>query len=186
MNVPPLVRVQLQAGYGPKPVLNDIRFELQRGEVLGLVGTSGAGKSTLVLSMLGLLPWRGGSVRGKFEFEGRDLLALPERKWRELRGRRIALIPQSPMTALNSAVCLRTHFREAWKAHEASTREFDSRLRELLEEVQLPADSEFLRKRPTQISVGQAEERLAAPHRPSPLNCPRSAESSSKANVSRQ
>ena len=87
-----------------------------------------------------------------------------------MRGRRVALIPQSPTTALNSAVSLRTHFREAWKAHEPAIAGLESRMRELLEEVQLPADEEFLRRKPGQISVGQAQRvliALALLHRPS-------------------
>jgi ABC-type glutathione transport system ATPase component len=170
MSTAPLLRVHIDAGYSGKPVLRDIRFELERGQVLGLVGASGAGKSTLVLSLLGLLPWRGGSVSGTVELEGEKLLPLSERKLRALRGRRIAFIPQSPMTALNAAISLRSHFREAWKAHsrEGQTA-LDSRMRELLTEVQLPSDDEFLRRRPAQISVGQAQRvliALALLHRP--------------------
>ena len=170
MSTAPLLRVHMDAGYSGKPVLRDIRFELERGQVLGLVGASGAGKSTLVLSLLGLLPWRGGSVSGTVELEGEKLLPLSERKLRALRGRRIAFIPQSPMTALNAAISLRSHFREAWKAHsrEGQTA-LDSRMRELLTEVQLPSDDEFLRRRPAQISVGQAQRvliALALLHRP--------------------
>lgn len=166
----PLLRVTLDAGYRGKPVLHDIRFELQQGEVLGLVGTSGAGKSTLVLSLLGLLPWRGGRVTGEVLLDDQNLLTLSERQLRKLRGRSIAVIPQSPMTALNSAISLQTHFNEAWKAHER--REyvaFMARLEELLAEVQLPSDEEFLRRRPPQISVGQAQRvliALALLHRP--------------------
>ena len=170
MNGEPLLRVNLEAGYSGRAVLRDIRFELDRGEVLGLVGTSGAGKSTLVLSLLGLLPWRGGRVSGEAVLEGEDLLLLPERKLRSLRGRKIALIPQSPMTALNAAISLQTHFNEAWRAHEKSGRAaLDHRLRELLAEVQLPSDAEFLRRRPAEISVGQAQRvliALALLHRP--------------------
>jgi len=158
-----LLRVNLEASYPGKTVLHDIRFELNQGEILGLAGTSGAGKSTLVLSLLGLLPWRGGRVSGEVKLEGENLLALSERRLRELRGRKVALIPQSPMTALNSAITLQSHFVEAWKAHERSNRsELDRRVQELLAEVQLPCDREFLCRRPSQISVGQAQRVLVA------------------------
>jgi ABC-type glutathione transport system ATPase component len=170
MNADPLLRVNIQAHYSGKPVLRDIQFEIQRGEALGLVGTSGAGKSTLVLSLLGLLPWRGGRVTGEVLLESENLLALSERKLRALRGRKVALIPQSPMTALNAAISLQNHFSEAWKAHEKSDRAaLDRRMRELLAEVQLPSHREFLQRRPSQISVGQAQRvliALALLHRP--------------------
>jgi ABC-type glutathione transport system ATPase component len=170
MNVEPLLQVNLEAVYPGKTVLRGIRFELQRGELLGLVGTSGAGKSTLVLSLLGLLPWRGGRVTGEVILEGENMLALNERRLRELRGRKVALIPQSPMIALNSAISLRSHFVEAWKAHENNGRAaLDRRMNELLTEVQLPSDRDFLRRRPSQISVGQAQRvliALALLHRP--------------------
>lgn len=170
MNGETLLRVQLSASYSGRTILSGIQFELQPGEILGLVGSSGAGKSTLVLSLLGLLPWRGGRVSGTVLLRGQNLLELSERQLRSLRGREIALIPQSPMTALNAAVSLRRHFEEAWKAHEkrdAAT--LHERLRELMAEVQLPADAEFLERRPGQISVGQAQRvliALALLHRP--------------------
>jgi len=170
MNDEPLLQVRLDAEYAGKPVLRDIHFELEHGEALGLVGTSGAGKSTLVLSLLGLLPWRGGRVTGNVMFEGENLLQLSERKLRTLRGRRIAYVPQSPMTALNSAISLRSHFVEAWKAHSTEGQTvLDARMGELLTEVRLPSDAEFLRRRPAQISVGQAQRvliALALLHRP--------------------
>jgi ABC-type glutathione transport system ATPase component len=156
------MRVRLGASYAGKTVLHDIDFDLHRGEVLGLVGTSGAGKSTLVLSLLGLLPWRGGRVTGKIVLDGQDLLQLSEGRLRELRGRQLALIPQSPMTALNSAISLESHFREAWRAHEKNGAASLARVQRLLDEVQLPSDTEFLRRRPSQISVGQAQRVLIA------------------------
>jgi peptide/nickel transport system ATP-binding protein len=163
MNGDPLLHIDIQASYSGKPILRDIRFDIERGEVLGLVGTSGAGKSTLVLSLLGLLPWRGGRVTGEVKLEGENLLALPERRLRALRGRKVALIPQSPMTALNSAISLQSHFSEAWKAHEKNdSAALDRRMRELLAEVQLPSHREFLHRRPSQISVGQAQRVLIA------------------------
>ena len=169
----PLLRVRLTAGYGAAPVLHDISFDLERGEALGLIGTSGAGKSTLVMALLGLLPWRGGSVSGEVLFEGKNLLRLPEREARELRGKRFALIPQSPMSALNGVLSLRAHFEEAWRAHQSTGRaHLEPRIAELLRQVRLPAASSFLARKPGEISVGQAQRvliALALLHRPSLL-----------------
>ena len=165
-----LLRVDLNAAYKNAPVLRDVRFDLQRGEILGMVGSSGAGKSTLVLSLLGLLPWRGGTVTGQIVLDGQNLLTLSELELRRIRGRKIALIPQSPMSALNNAISLKTHFNEAWRAHETSGHgALAQRLQSLLAEVQLPADEPFLRRRPSEISVGQAQRvliALALLHRP--------------------
>jgi peptide/nickel transport system ATP-binding protein len=170
MSDEPLLRVHLSAGYSGKNTLSGIRFEMQQGEILGLVGSSGAGKSTLVLALLGLLPWRGGKVSGEVLLRGQNLLALPAKQLRSLRGREIALIPQSPMTALNAAISLQSHFEEAWKAHEKrDATVLAERVRELMAEVQLPSDAEFLRRRPREISVGQAQRvliALALLHRP--------------------
>jgi ABC-type glutathione transport system ATPase component len=168
-----LLRVNIQASYGAREVLHDIRFDLYAGEALGFVGTSGAGKSTLVMALLGLLPWRGGKVAGEVLLEGCNLLGLPEREMRRLRGTKLALVPQSPMTALNAAVSLRAHFEEAWSAHEQTGRKgLQARLEQLLPEVQLPVDGDFLNRRPGEISVGQAQRvmiALALLHRPAIL-----------------
>ena len=169
----PLLEVILDASYGKRQVLHDVKLTLHAGETLGLVGTSGAGKSTLVMALLGLLPWRGGKVVGKVLLEGRDLLQMNEREARRIRGSRIALVPQSPMTALNAAISLRVHFQEAWRAHESSGRRaLEDRLETLLPGVQLTSDAAFLDRRPSQISVGQAQRvmiALALLHRPALL-----------------
>jgi len=165
-----LLRVDLSASYAGKAVLHGIRFDLMRGEALGLVGASGAGKTTLVQALLGLLPWRGGQVTGEVTLGGRNLLALREGELRKVRGREVALIPQSPMSALNPAISLKKHFDEAWRAHETSgSGALAERMDTLLGEVQLPREREFLGRRPTQISVGQAQRvliALALLHRP--------------------
>jgi ABC-type glutathione transport system ATPase component len=170
----PILQVHLKAEYGERAVLTDVKFELRPGESLGMVGTSGAGKSTLVMSLLGLLPWRGGKAYGEVLVNGNNLLTMRTREARQIRGKTIALIPQSPMTALNAAVSLRAHFREAWRAHQSSGQKgLESRLRELTQEVQLPIDDDkFLHRRPGQVSVGQAQRvliALALLHRPSIL-----------------
>jgi ABC-type glutathione transport system ATPase component len=166
------MQVRLRADYGKRCVLKDVRFDLSAGEVLGMVGTSGAGKTTLAMALLGLLEWRGGRASGEVLVEGCDLLSMPAGRARRMLGKTIALVPQSPMVALNGAVSLRAHFEEAWRAHvRAGQAALDARLLELLDEVQLPAgDASFLRRRPGQISVGQAQRvliALALLHRPS-------------------
>jgi peptide/nickel transport system ATP-binding protein len=125
------------------------------------------------MALLGLLTFRGGRVTVEVLFGGRNILTLSERKLRELRGSKLALVPQSPTSALNAALSLKGHFEEAWNAHQASGRKgLDDRLAELLPDVQLPTDGEFLRRYSGQISVGQAQRvmiALALLHRPSIL-----------------
>jgi ABC-type glutathione transport system ATPase component len=166
------MRVQLQAGYKNRCVLRDVHFDLHAGEALGLVGASGVGKTTLVMALLGLLPWRGGQATGEVLINGKNLLSLPPAEARLLRGKNISLIPQSPMTALNPAVSLLSHFEQAWRAHQPGAKPaFEARMHHLLEEVHLPG-GEFLRKKPRQISVGQAQRvliALALLHQPSIL-----------------
>jgi len=167
-----LLKANLSAGYGKSTVLDNVALELWPGECLGIVGTSGAGKSTLMLALLGLLPWRGGWARGEVRLKGRELLGMKEREVRCLRGKEIALVPQSPMSALNPAVSLRSQFRAAWSAHESSFAHFDTRLRSLLLRVQLPTDDVFLNRKPGEISVGQAQRitlAMALLHRPALL-----------------
>lgn len=165
-----LLRIALQAGYGKQTVLEDIHFEIARGEKIGLAGTSGGGKSTLILALMGLLRWRHGWVKGEVLFRGKNLLAMKERESRQIRGSQIALVPQSPLNALNGALSLRAHFEEAWKAHESGpASRMTDRLGALLDQVHLSGSKEFLARRPGEISVGQAQRiliALALLHRP--------------------
>src|SRR6516225_9430925 len=97
-----LLSLQLSASYpGSASVLRSVSLEVQRGEVLGLVGQSGSGKSTLALAILRLLHLKRGRAEGRIHFNGRDLTALSERDMRALRGRQISLVLQSPVSALN-------------------------------------------------------------------------------------
>jgi peptide/nickel transport system ATP-binding protein len=164
-----LLCVSISAGYTGRPdVLKDVGLAVRRGEILALVGQSGSGKSTIAMAILGLLAMRGGSVRGHIMFEGADLLALPERRLREIRGLRIALVPQSPLASLNPALKIGTQFAEAWKAHQSSA---GARWRgEAIEALELASLSpEILEQYPRQLSVGLAQRVLIAMailHRP--------------------
>lgn len=168
-----LLSVHIEAGYGGHRILEDVQFDLHHGELMGLVGTSGAGKSTLVLALMGLLPWRRGWTKGQVLFEGKDLLSINEGEARRFRGKRIALVPQSPSSALNSALSLHKHFEEAWKAHEdKSPSRLSARLKELMNQVHLPDADSFLARTPGEVSVGQAQRvviALALLHRPAVL-----------------
>ena len=173
MNVP-LVSANLSVDYRSKPsALEAVRFDIFPAEVFGLVGESGSGKSTIALALLRLLEMRGGRARGSLLFGGRDLLALSERELRRIRGRRIAMVPQSPVAALNPALRLEAHLREAWTLHARSPwREARLGVCELLRRMGIAADNDFLRRYPHQVSVGQAQRVLIAMavlHRPALL-----------------
>lgn len=158
-----LLSAQLSVRYAGKPaVLRDVQLEIQRGEVLGLVGQSGSGKSTLALAILGLLDKRA-QVEGRIRLQESDLLQLSERELRSLRGRAVALVLQSPLSSLNSALKIRTQLKEAWRAHASgTTADCANAIHASLQSVSLPTDDDFLRKHPSQMSVGQAQRVLIA------------------------
>lgn len=169
-----LLAARVSVRYGEKPaVLRNVEFEIRRGEVLGLVGQSGSGKSTLAMAILGLLDRKAARAEGAIKFEGCDLLTLRERELRGLRGRKIALVLQSPLSSLNPALKIRTQLNEAWRAHaEGSNADCESSIRAALDSVSLPSNDDFLRKHPSQMSVGQAQRVLIAMavlHRPALL-----------------
>lgn len=169
-----LLSLQLSVSYPGKPrVLRDLSLEVRRGEILGLVGQSGCGKSTLALAILKLLYLKNAKAEGSILLNGRDLMPLKEREMRALRGKDIALVLQSPISALNPALRIGTQLEEAWNIHQRTTRQECTRtLLETLENVSLPADEQFLRKYPGQLSVGQAQRVLIAMavlHRPALL-----------------
>jgi ABC-type glutathione transport system ATPase component len=169
-----LLSARLSVRYAEKPpVLRDVQFDIRSGEVLGLVGQSGSGKSTLALTILGLVDRKRTKVEGVIEFQGADLLLLSERELRARRGRTVALVLQSPLSALNPALKIRTQLKEAWRAHASGTNaDCANAIRASLLSVSLPADDDFLRKHPSQMSVGQAQRVLIAMaimHRPALL-----------------
>ena len=169
----PLLQISITAGFGQRRILNNLQASIRRGEVLGVVGASGAGKSTLVNAILGLHRWNGGYAEGEVRFKGTNLLALRESEMRKLRGREIALIPQSPLSALNPALSIGKHLEEVWHAHRCGRTPLSGdRVRALLAQVHLPLEPEFLTRRPAAISVGQAQRVLivtALLHQPSLL-----------------
>ncbi len=170
----PLLSMHLSVRYPGKPwVLHDVVLEIQPGEILGLVGQSGSGKSTLALAILGLLDRKRAHAEGSIHFCGTDSLRLSEREMRKIRGRSLGLVLQSPLTSLNPALKIRTQLKEAWRVHAVGTKaDWQTVVRGALTSVSLPADDEFLRRYPSQLSVGQAQRVLIAMavlHRPALL-----------------
>jgi peptide/nickel transport system ATP-binding protein len=154
-----LLKLRITAGYPGKPdVLREVSIEMHPGEIVGLVGRSGEGKSTLILSILGLLGLKRGTCHGEILFQGRNLLGLGGSEMRRLRGRRIALVPQSPLAALNPNLRLGAQLREAWRAHQPGEPDWQT----VLASVSLPAEAGFLRLYPRNLSVGMAQRFLIA------------------------
>jgi ABC-type dipeptide/oligopeptide/nickel transport system ATPase component len=174
MNDGSLLSAQVTVRYpGKAPVLRGVTLEIAPGEITGLVGQSGSGKSTLALAILGLLGRQRATVEGNIQFQGVNLVTMPERELRALRGRVLSLVLQSPLSSLNPALRIRTQLKEAWRAHASGTSaDCDAAIRAAMTSVSLPADEDFLRKHASQLSVGQAQRVLIAMailHRPALL-----------------
>lgn len=159
----PLLTIRIAIDYPQRPgVLRDVSFDVRQGEVLGLVGQSGSGKSTIALAIMRLLSMKGGTAKGTIRFAGRDLLQLPERELRKIRGRDIGLVLQSPLSSLNPALRIRKQLTEAWRAHSDGTTDASAVISEAMSSVSLPYDDDFLERFPSEVSVGQAQRVLIA------------------------
>jgi peptide/nickel transport system ATP-binding protein len=143
--------------------VDGISYDLAPGSTTGIVGESGSGKSVSSLAALGLLPERGVEVRGTVEYEGRNLLELPDAAMRDLRGREIAMVFQDPMSSLNPVLTIGRQITEVLQRHEglkgASARD---RAVELLESVNLPDARRRLKAYPHQLSGGMRQRVMIA------------------------
>jgi oligopeptide/dipeptide ABC transporter ATP-binding protein len=148
---------------GPIAAVDDVSFEIRRGETLGLVGESGSGKSVTALSIMRLVQRPGRIAGGRLRYKQRDLLTLPESAMREVRGAEIALIFQEPMTALNPVFTIGDQISETLRVHGRGTRrEARAKAVELLGAVRIPDPAARAGDYPHQLSGGMRQRVLIA------------------------
>lgn len=147
----------LSVSFGSAAVLRGLSFTLRRGESLGVVGESGSGKTLTALAIIGLLP-KAARASGEIRLEGRDLLALPEREKRKLRGRRIGMIFQEPATALNPSMRVGLQIAEGLRLHHGvSASAARSEALRLMERVKIADSARRIDSYPHELSGGQRQ-----------------------------
>ncbi len=149
--------VDFATGAGTVHAVRGISFALAPREVLGIVGESGSGKSVTALAAMGLLP-KSASVTGSITYDGRELLGLKDKALTEIRGRKIAMIFQDPMTSLNPVYTVGWQIAEAVRAHQSLSKdEALAKAVSLLEVVGIPNAAERVRSYPHEFSGGMRQ-----------------------------
>ncbi len=155
--------IGLPEGADRKYAAEDINFDLDAGEILCIVGESGSGKSMSANAVMGLLPQGVKAVGGTITFDGQEILGLSEAQLMDLRGQRISMIFQEPLSALNPLMRVGAQIAEVFEAHGALTgAERRARALTLLEEVGIPDPQAAIRAYPFQLSGGQRQRVMIA------------------------
>ena len=154
--------VQFPTEDGVVNAVRGISYSLAEREVLGIVGESGSGKSVSSLAVLGLLP-KSARISGRILLEGEDILSMPIREQRSLRGRRVSMVFQDPMTALNPVYSVGDQLAESVRSHESiSKRAAFARAVEMLALVGIPNPQERVRSYPHEFSGGMRQRVMIA------------------------
>ncbi len=157
------LQISFETGMKSFQPVQDISFELQAGSVLALVGESGSGKTMTALSLVRLIPPPGLITAGSIRFEGKELRELSAEELRTIRGRRIAMVFQEPMTSLNPVLRIADQLREPLMLHlNMSRRDAEARAAELLTDVGIPSAGNRLRDYPHQLSGGMRQRVMIA------------------------
>ncbi|MDE2200245.1 MAG: ABC transporter ATP-binding protein [Rhodospirillales bacterium] len=158
------LRTVFGRGAGEVAAVDGVSLSVGRGRTLGIVGESGCGKSMLSLSVMRLVPQPGRIAAGRVMFDGQDLLGLGAAEMRAIRGRRIAMIFQEPMTSLNPVFTIGDQIIEAMRAHDRAASAADLRARAVaaLDRVRIPAASRRLDEYPHQMSGGMRQRVMIA------------------------
>ena len=149
---------------GVVKAVDDVSFHVGDGEIVGLVGESGCGKSVTALSILGLIRWPPGRILGgEILFEGEDLRKMSPSELRRIRGNRISMIFQEPMTSLNPIYTIGHQIMEVYQEHNGlSKKEAREKAIEMLERVQIPSPSKRIHEYPHQLSGGMRQRAMIA------------------------
>jgi oligopeptide/dipeptide ABC transporter ATP-binding protein len=152
------LKVAFDTNYGYVDAVRGVTFAVGRGEVMSLVGESGSGKSITMRAVMGLLP-ESARVSGSVKFLGRELIGCPPRELRQLRGARMSMIFQDPMTALNPVLTIGNQIIEALRIHDRSISVKDARNRaiELLRDVAIPFPEKRIDQYPHEFSGGMRQ-----------------------------
>ena len=158
------LRTYFRTRWGTVKAVDGVNFELRRGETLGIVGESGSGKSVTMLSMMRLIPIPPGRiVEGSITLDGEDLLQLSESEMSKVRGSKIALIIQDPMTSLNPVFSIGNQVTEAIRIHQdIPRRRVMEKALEVLRKVNIPAAESRIRDYPHQLSGGMRQRVVGA------------------------
>jgi len=158
------LRTVFRTGSGEVAAVDGVSLGVAKGRTLGIVGESGCGKSVLSLSIMRLVPNPGRVAAGRVMFEGRDLLSLPMANMRQIRGARIAMIFQEPMTSLNPVFTVGDQITEAMRAHDrsSSSAALKAKAIEALGRVRIPAPARRFDEYPHQMSGGMRQRVMIA------------------------
>ena len=166
--MPPLLEVQnlntnFYTGEGVVKAVNNVSYTVEVGETIGLVGESGSGKSVSALSILRLVPYPGQIVSGRVMFQGTDLLSLSDREMQSIRGRRIGMVFQEPMTSLNPVLTIERQLTEALETHLGLNRDgARKRAIDLLDRVGIPDPHQRIKEHPHKLSGGMRQRVMIA------------------------
>ncbi|TJW92340.1 MAG: ATP-binding cassette domain-containing protein, partial [Mesorhizobium sp.] len=158
------VAVTFKVEGGTVDAVKDVSFQLYRGETIAVVGESGSGKSVTARTVMGLLTKRATvAVHSRIEYDGKNVLKFSDRQRRALRGDRISMIFQEPMSSLNPVYTVGAQIIEAIRVHQKiSRRQAAERTLELLRQVQIPDPESRFKQYPHQLSGGQRQRVMIA------------------------
>jgi peptide/nickel transport system ATP-binding protein len=157
------LKVSFRTEQGVVRAIDGVSFDVREGEVLGIAGESGSGKTVTLLAVMGLITDPNAIIEGSIQYRGRELVGMPARAMRDLRGREIAMIFQDPMTALTPVYTIGWQIVEQIRAHQTISRRaaWDKAV-ELLAEVNIPKPEEAAHRYPHQLSGGMRQRAVIA------------------------